>query len=111
MNVSMFVPYRSSHRSSDCDETFTSCCKRARGGFGNLENLKIVLAGVPSPHVLILTKFFILDLRNKTKINIYMISLYYLEYPVLPYISISMKFCTLDQTLSLSDTATRAGLS
>ena len=32
-------------RSSDCDETFISCCKRARGGFGNL---KIVLAGVPS---------------------------------------------------------------
>ena len=41
------LPYRSIHSSSDCDETFTSCCKHPRGGFGNLKNLKIVLAGVP----------------------------------------------------------------
>ena len=41
------VPYRNTHRSSDGDETFTSCCKHARGGYENLKNLKIVLAGVP----------------------------------------------------------------
>ena len=44
------VPYRSPHRSSDCDETSISCCKYSRGGFGNLKNLKIVLAGVPVLH-------------------------------------------------------------
>ena len=43
MNDSLFVPYRSTHHSSDCDETFRSCCKHACSGFGNL---KIVLAGV-----------------------------------------------------------------
>ena len=40
------VPYRSPHRSSDRDETFTSCCKHPRGGFGNLRNLKFELPGV-----------------------------------------------------------------
>ena len=44
INVCVCVPYRSTRRSSDCDETFTSCCKHYRGGFGNLKNL---LAGVP----------------------------------------------------------------
>ena len=39
------LPYRSTQRSSDCDETFTSCWERARGGFGNKKKLKIVLAG------------------------------------------------------------------
>ena len=29
--------YRSTHRSSDCAETFTSCCKHVRGGVGNLK--------------------------------------------------------------------------
>ena len=33
--------------SSDCDETFTSCCKHACGDSANLENLKIILVGVP----------------------------------------------------------------
>ena len=47
INVSLFVPYRSTHGSSDCDETFTSCCKHDRGCFQNLKNLKILLAGVP----------------------------------------------------------------
>ena len=44
MNVRLCVsvPYRSTHCSSDCDETFTSC-KHARVGFGNKKN---VLAGV-----------------------------------------------------------------
>ena len=32
--------------SSDCDDTFTSCCTHARGGFGNLRKLKTVLAAV-----------------------------------------------------------------
>ena len=41
----MCVPYRSTHCSSDCDESFTGCCKHARGGFGNF---KIVQAGVLS---------------------------------------------------------------
>ena len=41
------VPYRSTHRSSDCNETFTSCCKHDRSGLGNFIKLKIVLAGVP----------------------------------------------------------------
>ena len=41
------LPYRSTHHSSDCNETFTSCCKHARGGFGNVKKFKIVLAGVP----------------------------------------------------------------
>ena len=40
-------PYRSIRHSSDYDVTFKSCCKHARDGFGNLKNLKIVLAGVP----------------------------------------------------------------
>ena len=31
-------PTRSTHHSSDCYETFTSCSKHARGGFGNLKN-------------------------------------------------------------------------
>ena len=30
----------------DCDETFTSCWIHARGGFGNLRKLEIVLAAV-----------------------------------------------------------------
>ena len=47
MSVCVCVPYRSTFRSSDCDETFTSYCKHSRGGFGNLKNLKTVLAGVP----------------------------------------------------------------
>ena len=47
LSVCVSVPYRSPHRSSDCDDTFTSCCKHPRDGFGNLKNLKIVLAGVP----------------------------------------------------------------
>ena len=37
--VCVCVPYRSIHRSSDCDGTFTSCCKHARGGSGNINNL------------------------------------------------------------------------
>ena len=37
-------PYRSIHRSSHCNETFTSYCKHARGDFGNLI---FFLAGVP----------------------------------------------------------------
>ena len=40
----LHFPYGSTHLSSDYDETFTSYCKHARGGFGNL---KIVLTGVP----------------------------------------------------------------
>ena len=40
------LTYRSIQQSSDCDETFTGCWKHARGGFGNLRKLKIVLAGV-----------------------------------------------------------------
>ena len=28
------------HHSSVCDDTFTSCCKHARGGFGNLKILQ-----------------------------------------------------------------------
>ena len=35
VSVCVSVPYRSTHRSSDCDETFTSCCKHSRGSFGN----------------------------------------------------------------------------
>ena len=50
MSVCVSVPYRSPHRSSDWNETFTSCCKHSRGGFGNLKNLKIVLAGTPVLH-------------------------------------------------------------
>ena len=45
LSVYVCVPYRSPHRSSDCDETFTSC-KHSGDGFGNSKNLKIVLAGV-----------------------------------------------------------------
>ena len=41
------LPYKSTQRSSDCDETFNSCCKDARGGLRNLKKLKIVLAEVP----------------------------------------------------------------
>ena len=41
------LQYRSTHRSSDCDETFTSYCNHAWGGFGNLRNLKTILAWVP----------------------------------------------------------------
>ena len=37
------LPYRSTHRLSDCDETFRSCCKHARGGFGNLIYIKITV--------------------------------------------------------------------
>ena len=47
MSVSFFVPYRTTHPSSDCEETFTSCCKHVLGGFGSLNNIKNVLAGVP----------------------------------------------------------------
>ena len=43
----LHFPYRGIHRLSDCDETFTSYWKHARDGFGNLKNVKIVLAGVP----------------------------------------------------------------
>ena len=42
----LLFPYRSTHRSSDCDETSISFCKQGRGGFVNLKSLKIVLAGV-----------------------------------------------------------------
>ena len=34
------LTYRSTHRSPDCDETFTSCSKHARGGFGSLKKCK-----------------------------------------------------------------------
>ena len=44
INVGVSVPYRSTHRSSDYDETFTNCWERARGDFRNKK--KIVLAGV-----------------------------------------------------------------
>ena len=37
---------RSTHHSSDCDETFTSYWKHARAGFLILKILKTVLAGV-----------------------------------------------------------------
>ena len=40
------LSYRRIHHSFYCDETLTSCWKRARGDFGNLRKLKIVLAGV-----------------------------------------------------------------
>ena len=40
-------PTRSTRYSSDCDDTFTSCCKHACGSFGNIKNLEILLAGVP----------------------------------------------------------------
>ena len=43
----LHFPYRSTHGSSDYDQTFTSYCKHVRGGFGNLKVFKIVLAGVP----------------------------------------------------------------
>ena len=43
----LHFPYRVIHRSSDCNETFTHCCKHCCGGFGNLKNLKIIPAGVP----------------------------------------------------------------
>ena len=36
----LHFPYKSMHRSSDCDETFRNCCTHARGGFGNLKKLK-----------------------------------------------------------------------
>ena len=39
----LHFPHKSTHRSSDCDETFTSCCKHARDGFEN-KKIKIVLA-------------------------------------------------------------------
>ena len=42
----LYFPYKSKHHSSVCDETFTNSCKYTHGGFGNLKNLKIVLAGV-----------------------------------------------------------------
>ena len=43
------LPYRSTHRSYDCDVNFKSRCKHARGGFGNLKKIiKILLAGVLS---------------------------------------------------------------
>ena len=38
-------PYRSTHRSSDCDVIFKSCCKHSRCGVGNKK--KIVLARIP----------------------------------------------------------------
>ena len=47
MSLCVSVPYRSTHHSSDCYETFTSCSKHALSGFGNLKKLKTVLAGVP----------------------------------------------------------------
>ena len=37
----LHFPYRSIHRSSDCDVTFKSCCKHACGGFGNLIYIKV----------------------------------------------------------------------
>ena len=37
---------RSTHPSSDCDETCISC-KHARNGFGKIKILKIILTGVP----------------------------------------------------------------
>ena len=37
MPVVALSPYRSTHRSSDCDETSTSCCKHAHGGFEHLK--------------------------------------------------------------------------
>ena len=42
----LHFPYKSTHRSSDCDETFRNCCTHACGGIRNLKNLKIVLGGV-----------------------------------------------------------------
>ena len=43
----LHFPYWSIQRSSDRDETLTSYWKHARGGSGNLKNVKMVLAGVP----------------------------------------------------------------
>ena len=42
------LPYQEHtvQRSSNCDETFTSCWIHGRGGFGNLRKLKTVLAAV-----------------------------------------------------------------
>ena len=37
------LSYRSTHHSFDCDETFRSCCKRARGGFRNLIYIQITV--------------------------------------------------------------------
>ena len=34
--VCVCLSYRSTHRSSDCDETLKSSCKHARDGVGNL---------------------------------------------------------------------------
>ena len=42
------LPYSSTQHLSDRDETFTSCWIHARGGFGNLRKLEIVLAAVSS---------------------------------------------------------------
>ena len=54
------LPYRSTYRSPDCDDTPRSCCKHARGGFGNLKKLKIVqLEYSVLPYTEILIKFYI----------------------------------------------------
>ena len=107
-------------RSPDCDETFTSC-KQTRGGFGNFKKkLKIALAGVtgvavhsdldeilhsspskqdeshclhdhpPFPSLLIATSVWTKFVKSM------------LEGPVLPYISILMKFYTYDEILHAS---------
>ena len=65
-------PFRSTHHSSDCNETFTSC-KHARNDFGNIKKLKILLTGVPS---VALPGAHTIHPIKKT---------YYLEYPVLSY--------------------------
>ena len=54
-------------RSSDGDETLTSCCTHARGGFGNLKIKKIVLAGVPGVALQEHTPFILLR-RNFQKL-------------------------------------------
>ena len=79
----LVLPQRSTHHSSDCDETFTSC-KHARGGFGNLKNFKIGLAGVPCAAL----HFDLDEIFHKL-----------------------MKCCTVDQTHSLSGNSTHAGQS
>ena len=43
----LHFPYKVTHDPFDYDECFTSYSKHTRGGFGNLKNVKIVLAGVP----------------------------------------------------------------
>ena len=108
----------SRHRSSDCDETFTSCCKHAHVGFGNLKNYnswstRFRPTGAHTVHPITMkfsqvVNMLAVVLEIKKYINK---KLYQLEYPVFPYIPI-LKFCTnVDQRLSQNGIATHAGKS